>query len=356
MTGVSRRTALYTRASLSARRRVWRLLLVIACAIAMVRPAEAQEAKPAQPDVAAANRAVPSQLPFDDRQDFEDANTRLHRHHSRSRQPRPLRLPQRRRAADRQSQPLARGPARCHQRPVQGRRRRLSDSRAVGRGHDHCGRQDRRHRDRHAWPRRAKRGPRSSFISRIGRRSRVNGGDLHPRSWRPLWRRQRGGLARRRGLRQSQSDRAAGFHGGADRGGSIATNLAGARGPIPVRRGLAGGRHAAPWNMAKARSSSRGPAGRRADHSAQRHHPQKPFETRTIDGVQFQFQLALDTEAPSEMFVYLPEPHVLDVGEDATPHVAQSSAHSRHLGAQRAVLVGGAEHRARRISAAMWRC
>ncbi|HEV7959535.1 MAG TPA: alkyl sulfatase dimerization domain-containing protein [Rhizomicrobium sp.] len=42
----------------------------------------------------------------------------------------------------------------------------------------------------------------------------------------------------------------------------------------------------------------------------------KPFETRTIDGVTFQFQLALDTEAPSEMFVYLPEFHVLDLGED----------------------------------------
>jgi alkyl sulfatase BDS1-like metallo-beta-lactamase superfamily hydrolase len=42
----------------------------------------------------------------------------------------------------------------------------------------------------------------------------------------------------------------------------------------------------------------------------------KPFETRTIDGVTFEFQLALDTEAPSEMFVYLPQFHVLDLGED----------------------------------------
>lgn len=42
----------------------------------------------------------------------------------------------------------------------------------------------------------------------------------------------------------------------------------------------------------------------------------KPFETRVIDGVTFQFQLALDTEAPSEMFVYLPQFHVLDMGED----------------------------------------
>src|SRR6185312_10797348 len=44
----------------------------------------------------------------------------------------------------------------------------------------------------------------------------------------------------------------------------------------------------------------------------------KDFESRTIDGVTFEFQLALDTEAPSEMFVYLPGSHVLDVSEVAT--------------------------------------
>jgi len=44
---------------------------------------------------------------------------------------------------------------------------------------------------------------------------------------------------------------------------------------------------------------------------------QQPFETRTIDGVPFVFQLALDSEAPSEMLIYLPESHVLDVAEDA---------------------------------------
>jgi alkyl sulfatase BDS1-like metallo-beta-lactamase superfamily hydrolase len=42
----------------------------------------------------------------------------------------------------------------------------------------------------------------------------------------------------------------------------------------------------------------------------------RPFETRTIDGVTFEFQLAVDTEAPSEMFIYLPQSHVLDMGED----------------------------------------
>ncbi len=41
-------------------------------------------------------------------------------------------------------------------------------------------------------------------------------------------------------------------------------------------------------------------------------------ETRTVDGVPFIFQLALNSEAPSEMMVYLPQSHVLDVAELAT--------------------------------------
>src|SRR6266404_4116937 len=45
---------------------------------------------------------------------------------------------------------------------------------------------------------------------------------------------------------------------------------------------------------------------------------QQPMETRTIDGVAFIFLLALDSEAPSEMLIYLPQSHVLDVAEDAT--------------------------------------
>src|SRR5258708_28526770 len=36
-------------------------------------PPPAEKAKPAEPKVAAANQAVLSQLPFSDRQDFEDA-------------------------------------------------------------------------------------------------------------------------------------------------------------------------------------------------------------------------------------------------------------------------------------------
>src|SRR5258706_5749675 len=44
---------------------------------------------------------------------------------------------------------------------------------------------------------------------------------------------------------------------------------------------------------------------------------QQPMETRTVDGVNFIFQLALDSEAPSEMLIYLPQSHLLDVAEDA---------------------------------------
>src|SRR6267143_3221569 len=54
----------------------WRRGRWTACFIAVttvVHPAQSQQTKPAEPNVAAANRAVQSQLPFSDRQDFEDA-------------------------------------------------------------------------------------------------------------------------------------------------------------------------------------------------------------------------------------------------------------------------------------------
>jgi linear primary-alkylsulfatase len=44
------------------------------CLITLLKPANAQQPMPAEPLVAAANRAVLAQLPFSDRQDFEDAN------------------------------------------------------------------------------------------------------------------------------------------------------------------------------------------------------------------------------------------------------------------------------------------
>src|SRR5258707_2494116 len=54
----------------------WRRAQRTVCLIAIttiVHPAQSQQAKPAEPKVAAANQAVLSQLPFSDRQDFEDA-------------------------------------------------------------------------------------------------------------------------------------------------------------------------------------------------------------------------------------------------------------------------------------------
>lgn len=45
---------------------------------------------------------------------------------------------------------------------------------------------------------------------------------------------------------------------------------------------------------------------------------QQPVETRTIDGVVLTFLNAPGTEAPSEMLVYMPKTHVLDAAEDAT--------------------------------------
>ena len=47
--------------------------LVLAVLAFFAQPALAQAPKPAQPDVAARNQAVRSELPFSDRQDFDDA-------------------------------------------------------------------------------------------------------------------------------------------------------------------------------------------------------------------------------------------------------------------------------------------
>ena len=56
-------------------RSVWRRGQWTVCfvAVAVVSHIHAQDSKPAEPTVVAANRAVRAQLPFSDRQDFEDA-------------------------------------------------------------------------------------------------------------------------------------------------------------------------------------------------------------------------------------------------------------------------------------------
>lgn len=70
----------------------------------------------------------------------------------------------------------------------------------------------------------------------------------------------------------------------------------------------------------------------------------EPYETKTIDGVDFEFQLTPDTEAPAEMNFYLPRQRVLCMAENAvrtmhnllTPRGAQvrdGLAWSRHVDA-----------------------
>jgi alkyl sulfatase BDS1-like metallo-beta-lactamase superfamily hydrolase len=45
---------------------------------------------------------------------------------------------------------------------------------------------------------------------------------------------------------------------------------------------------------------------------------EKTGDTRTIDGIQFEFQMAPGTEAPSEMLIYMPQFRLLDTAEDTT--------------------------------------
>src|SRR6266850_2567437 len=69
--GISR-ALLMVRFALSNRRRARSAACFIAI-MTIARPAQSQQTKPAEARVAAANGAVESQLPFSDRQDFEDA-------------------------------------------------------------------------------------------------------------------------------------------------------------------------------------------------------------------------------------------------------------------------------------------
>jgi alkyl sulfatase BDS1-like metallo-beta-lactamase superfamily hydrolase len=46
-----------------------------------------------------------------------------------------------------------------------------------------------------------------------------------------------------------------------------------------------------------------------------------PIETRVIDGTEFVFHLAPETEAPAEMHIHLPKLGVLDMAENATHHL-----------------------------------
>ncbi|MBC6980364.1 alkyl/aryl-sulfatase [Caulobacter sp. 17J80-11] len=69
----------------------------------------------------------------------------------------------------------------------------------------------------------------------------------------------------------------------------------------------------------------------------------KPFDTRRVDGVDIEFQLAPGSESPAEMHLYFPQFRVLDMAENATrtmhnlytlrgAEVRDGSAWSRYLG------------------------
>src|SRR4030088_2088613 len=71
MQNSTKRGALMVRLAFLNWRRVHRTACFLAVTI-IIHPAQSQESKPAEPNVAAANHAVQSQLPFSDRQDFDD--------------------------------------------------------------------------------------------------------------------------------------------------------------------------------------------------------------------------------------------------------------------------------------------
>jgi alkyl sulfatase BDS1-like metallo-beta-lactamase superfamily hydrolase len=48
-------------------------------------------------------------------------------------------------------------------------------------------------------------------------------------------------------------------------------------------------------------------------------HVTQPYERRVIDGVEFVFQLAPESEAPAEMHIHLPAMRILNMAEDACP-------------------------------------
>ncbi len=66
----------------------------------------------------------------------------------------------------------------------------------------------------------------------------------------------------------------------------------------------------------EAKNVSRGP-GRAGPIIPPNEAIRQPMESRAIDGVNFTFLLAPDSEAPSEMLIYMPQSHVLDAAEDA---------------------------------------
>ncbi|MEO8896334.1 MAG: alkyl sulfatase dimerization domain-containing protein, partial [Rhizomicrobium sp.] len=297
-----------TGARFLARQGVW--LAAILCAVA---PLQAQEAKPAQPDVAAANRAVLSQLPFDDRQDFEDAMRGYI-----------ATVP-----ADPDHYAFLKGGAPPTVNPSLWREAQLDAINGLFKVTEGIyqvrglsvaaltiveGKTGIIVIDTLASPGEARTALDLYFAHRPKRPVVAviyshDHGDHY------------GGAS----ALVSPADAASGkvkviapvdFMPALIQEASVATNLAGARGQFQFGAGLPVGERGT-VEYGEGQAVTRGPAGA-GPVIAPNDSIRKHFETRTIDGVAFEFQLALDTEAPSEMFVYLPAQHVLDVAEAAT--------------------------------------
>jgi alkyl sulfatase BDS1-like metallo-beta-lactamase superfamily hydrolase len=306
-------TLLQTRETQMAGLKTRRHLLIIACILAAAGAAQAQEAKPAQPDVAAANRAVLSQLPFDDRQDFEDAMRGLI-----------ATVP-----ADPDHYAFLKGDAPPTVNPSLWRQAQLDAINGLFKVADGIyqvrglsvaaltiveGKTGIIVIDTLASPGEARTALDLYFAHRPKRPVVAviyshDHGDHY------------GGAS----ALVSPADAASGkvkviapvdFMAALIQEASVATNLAGARGQFQFGAGLPVGERGT-VEYGEGQAVTRGPAGA-GPVIAPNDIIRKAFETRTIDGVKFEFQLALDTEAPSEMFVYLPAQHVLDTSEVAT--------------------------------------
>ncbi|HEX4105191.1 MAG TPA: alkyl sulfatase dimerization domain-containing protein [Rhizomicrobium sp.] len=290
-----------------------RSTLIIACILAIAAAADAQESKPAQPDVAAANQAVLSQLPFADRQDFEDATRGFI-----------ATVP------DPQNQAYAfvnDGPAPATVNPSLWRQAQLDTANGLFKVTDGVY-QVRNYSasemtivegqtgliliDTLASPCAARialdlyyaHRPKKPVLAVIYTHNHADhwGGASAVISAADAASGKIKVIAPVNFLRAIVDD-------------SFAANLKGARGQFQFGTGAlpVGPQGVVDYGEGEIISRGTGGAGPIIppnDTIA------KPFETRIIDGVTFQFQLALDTEAPSEMFVYLPKSHVLDLGED----------------------------------------
>lgn len=290
-----------------------RSALTFACAIALIEAAHAQDTKPAQPDVATANQAVLSQLPFGDRQDFEDAERGFI-----------ATVP-----ADPDRYAFLKGEPPATVNPSLWREGQLDAINGLFKVTDGVyqvrglsvaamtiveGKTGIIVIDTLASPGEAKTAldlyyahrPKKPLLAIIYSHDHSD---------------HYSGASALVSPADARSGRVkviapAGFMAALTQEASVAANLAGARGQFQFGGGLpVGARGTVDYGEGETVTRGSGGVGPIIP-------PNdiigRPFETRTIDGVAFEFQLALDTEAPSEMFIYLPKSHVLDVGEDAT--------------------------------------